>query len=582
MKVDKETLLKHHFWIVLGSFALLWLIGLCFMLFTLGDEIRKHKDDYTKKKEAVKTAKDTPGGPKNPVTFLPPWQKHQAMFLKHKDDVWTVGWALQKDIYDWPSRNLQRKMTDPSVQLSYEERDEFKKTHYDLYFDALRARFKERYEAKGIAPVEFGSPFNDLMGRVTFLVQGEETPLPTHEDIWLAMEDLWMKRELLDIVRNVLESDSKMEFKEVVQASDPAGKSLPEGALARFRVANGTWELDLIIEKGEEARDRRISANSKIKNIHPGKRTLAVANPHNQAPLVFKIRQGGKAPLTLAVTGEPLAYLQEEAFGKTTDLPTLDLEAPFEVAQFFDWYSSPIKRIDKIVLGWPSSRTAGAPLVPKPDYALADGQATGGGPAPVGAKTPGKAAPTAAPQGSGAGPAGARPQAGGSSQESLTRFGLERNRYLQVKPECRHLPLGMAMVVDQSVVPDVMAAVANSRLRIQVTQVEMTHIPGIQPQTQPAADGGGRPAGGAPPANEGGRPRVGPVLGPGGNVPSRAAGGRTEASDANDPNLVELGVYGIAAVYENFEVYEKKKQPPAGAAAPAAPPAAAPAAGAKR
>jgi hypothetical protein len=576
MKVDKELLLKHHFWILLGTFALLWLIGLCVMLFTLSDTIEGHKKDFKAKLDAANG--EVKAGPKNEKTYVPPWDKHKEMFLDHKDKVWHLGWLLQKDMYTWPGA-FKDKMTDPSVVLSFEERDEFKKNLYDLYVNSLRDRLKRSYDYKngpaGVTPVDFN--FDAVIKPVAFMTVGEETPLPTHEEIWLAMEDLWIKRDLVDIVRDVLDKTSKMEATEAVRPSDPDAKEklakagLPEGAVARFILANATWELDLIVEKGEEQRDRRISPHSRIRNIHPGKRTLSLANPHTKAPLAFKIYQTGLAPITLSVTGEDLPYGQSEEFGKATDLVNLKLDEDFTVQQVFDWYTAPVKRIEQVVLGYQSSRTASAPLLANTEFAKADQGQPGSGPGagPGGGaggkpqlKPPGPAG-GAAP---GGGPLGGAPAA--AAHDDKTKFGLERERYVQVKPECGHLPLGMVLIVDQTHVPDVMAAFANSRLRIQVTQVEMTHAANVHPQSEPPP--AERPA--QAPANPGGKPGPMPGGAPGLNPPARS-GTAGSGAEADDPNLVELGIYGIAAIYENFEVYLKNKQKPGGAPGPATPPA---------
>jgi hypothetical protein len=121
---------------------------------------------------------------------------------------------------------------------------------------------------------------------------------------------------------------------------------------------------------------------------------------------------------------------------------------------------------------------------------------------------------------------------------------LERNRYLKVTPQCRQLPVALSLVVDQAHLEEVLYALANSPLRIQTTQVDFRHVRGIKPASAEGGPPGGDGAG--PPPKF---PREGAFDGRvGGPPPEGGAEGAPRNED--DPNLIQLEVYGIAAVYQ--------------------------------
>src|SRR5262249_5219592 len=160
---------------------------------------------------------------------------------------------------------------------------------------------------------------------------------------------------------------------------------------------------------------------------------------------------------------------------KPVELPGYDPKAPLVVDQVFNWYTSPIKRVDHIETGNKlalSHRSAIHPLQPKQ----------------IGKKEE-EATPSAAPPSSERGgmggmmPAGEMPgmtTSGGNASGTLTPNGLEKSRYLDVSDQARRMPVAMVLVVDQSYVQEVLTAVANSRLRMWTTQWEWQHTHGIQ------------------------------------------------------------------------------------------------------
>jgi hypothetical protein len=92
------------------------------------------------------------------------------------------------------------------------------------------------------------------------------------------------------------------------------------------------------------------------------------------------------------------------------------------------------------------------------------------------------------------------PMAGMQGAKTATNVtpnnGIDRDRYLQepqkegeTEKPSRHLPLALQLIVEQAHINDALAAVANSRLRIQITQVEWHHATGIKPENEPGSEG---------------------------------------------------------------------------------------------
>lgn len=348
--------------------------------------------------------------------------------------------------------------------------------------------------------------------------------------------------------------------------SDP----LPKGFLARQRFRNPSWELELLIEENDK-KQVVISPKSKIKNIHVNHRTLSLHD------LQLLVKQPGQTPVTLRVQGEPLSWNETTEVREGVRIDNFNIKRPVEVEQILDWTTSPIKRIDDIRLGYHSHRTAEIGYhakkfagTPEPTVELP----------PIGGNTDTdrqQAAETAA------------------ATAGKTPNGLERNRYYDVTNQVRRLPLGVLLVVDQAHIQDVLTAFSNSRLRIQPTQVHFQHVRGVGPQPPPGSERDPEKPG---TIEKPGFPRPNPKLGGGGigTLPPRPGGenpggvgkppfgqpvadqGRTGADE--DPNLVQLAVYGIASLYERYPPRqggpEGSNPPPSPSPAPPPPPTADP------
>src|SRR6266568_9432100 len=97
MTVDKETLIKHRFWIALGVFGLLWLVGLILIPTVQGSSNAEAEKKFTDAETEIKKVTD----PKNEF-FVKPLEGKQHTLTDKKGDVWGMAWEYQKDMCTWP------------------------------------------------------------------------------------------------------------------------------------------------------------------------------------------------------------------------------------------------------------------------------------------------------------------------------------------------------------------------------------------------------------------------------------------------------------------------------------------------
>lgn len=632
--LDAEALKKHHFWIILGLFAALWIAAAVMAKVTAG----------VAKKNAWKEAKDKidgalKAGPKTEA-YQKPWSDHGQKFSNHKDVIWKDAWVVQKDMYGWPD-NMRRdavplypddyfapKNRDGTVNITLDQnnRNAFKRDWYPTQFPPL---------LNYCDPAEFSGGFYSVFP----MQQWDARGTPTREEIWLAQEDFWVRREMMFMIRNAM--DSMAWLKDVTPKEEKAKelerakkKEKPADGIEYKRVfRNSNWELTLLFERDEAGRGHVVSDKSTIKNVNANGRTLMLAHPKTTRGLPFQLFQGinGRTAAPLEIAGEPLAGELSTPLKKKYRISPVNLNVNLDdprnelyVTQALAWENSPIRRIDALMLGLHSHRTVTAALKinedmkkldPDPEGDAAAAPADGGG-MMGGGMSPGGATGSA-DSGRMPGMAGGR-SAGPADGTRINR--IDRARYIQVTPQCRHLPVAMRLIVEQAHVHDILTAVANSRLRIQITQVSLTHAPEAKrgvlgsAAAGPGGLAGGRPLGGVagmPGGEAGSSPDGGSEeggRGPGGRAPGPMMGGSMggmgsmgsmgypsrpgmsgfgggdggygmpsmspgvadkTATFYDTANLVELSIYGIAALYEPFPPRPKTDAaaPPAGSAA---------------
>lgn len=616
MKLDKDTLVKNQFWFLLVVYLVIWVVALGVLKLGAADAVTAKQKAFEDNKKAIETAQKN--RPKN-KSFNEPWEKYGAVFAEAKNKVWQQAWETQNpsnrpDLWlfnwDWQTSRTARSLK-PTLYVS----DEIAIQDLEEYKSDLYKRQVDRTEIAKIAePIEL-SP-----GVIT---QVEWTKTPTKEDFWYAQEDIWVKKEFLRVIRSVLDNVGR--FEPVDVSKEPLPQSFAEKGIKTWRrFRNVNWEIDLALEPNpNRPSELQVSPVSTIKNVHPGKRTLALVNPKTNKGQGFKFRQN-RTDYPFEIAGEPQPYgaSPTKIGDKPVAPPGLNFSKEFELYQVFDWTSAPVKRIDQVVFPYTDQRLSDKPLkphkdLPKPEEPAADASggtpgmpgAPGGGPGPggPGGPDPSRMGPRGGKLGGmGEGPGGPGGMGGmgaGDTGGDRTDNGLRRDRYLQTTETSRALPFGLVLIVDQSNIQDVLVALADSRLRVQTTQVAFQHVRGIRPSDTGEAGpaGGDRPGGMERPGGIG-KPGMPPGLGTGGGRggddvrgPGPGGGGRkfsgmgggppgpggkfggmappggipplggysggflgapgmtgTTGQDEDDPNLVELSVYGIATLYERY------------------------------
>lgn len=552
MRVDKDALIKHHWWILLALFFLLWLVTV--VMIKTASAASKAKADFDSAQSSLKATEAKV--PKN-QSFNKPWEEYGATYTAQKDRIWGDAWEVQKDIFDWPSSPTAKldRLKYYDDPIGFFERQEYKEDLWKTQFKNLegemdpidfsggnegflhimlpgfakQTRRADAGQAGGPAPgiPGIGGPGIPRGGAAPAqqnVVVDNPTAfdtwwkfVPSEEECWLAQEDFWVKRELLRIVRDAVRSIARFtEDKDALKGQTP-----PEGVVSRHLFRNNLWEIDFMVEKPKG--QWIISPKSTIKNLHPAARIVPLSASPTSGGLHFVLRQSNKI-FPFKVDGEPLAYGAVAKFNKQTEVDSINFEKPFELEQAFENANSPVRQIVELQLGKQSSRTANLPLLAslliKPK---ADETAPGSAPKPA-----------TAPPGVPAPPAPAPGAAAGSVADEVTQNGLTRMRYIFRSQQCRHMPVALLLIVDQAHMHEVLVAMSNSRLRVQTTQVQYRHINHYHPSSA-----------------------------------GRLAPGSVAPQD-EDPNLVEMAIYGIASLYERFppKDYKPSAPPPAAPGAP--------------
>lgn len=667
--VNKEVLKKHHFWILTGLAPLLVLIAVILITSGVGSAIDKKKDEIDSTTKTLGT-KQSPKS--NHLITLMDGQK-TALEAK-RGDLWKENWERQigvdpatgkqdpeKNLLRWPVRRSDKLapfnytadyLKDPN-QLRFGElvqrfqvnakgepvkdepqtiltRNEFKRREVYLA-EYSNAEPLKNYAGTGmadtVAPTRFANGWQTTLRYVTIPETGGETGWgvgPVNSDqLWLALEDVWVQRALLQAIRQVNADVGRFDK---IDRRDENGKALPDNPLER-RFKSRLWEVELKVTRRD---DNKWFVGGKLRNLSDRLQLLGSQVDGRPAPL--------RLMLKLTPDGAPWPFEIEGAFvagGATIDVqpterhvlpPTTTPIEIFSVEQPFDGATVPVRRIDRMVLGYKDSRHAGLPLKGPdqvspddkdkvfPEYkrqaaAAADGGAAGSG----GMEGYGGAQQQQMSMKPGGAGAAGGTRGGGSTREGGGAVGTvvdgNKARYVDVTPQVRRMPVAISLITDQAYIQDVLLAYANSPLRFQVTQVHWQRFRGnlggpaggggsaggTGPFSgMPAAPGVGGGGGGGGGMDEGDRiggsasgqqgsgfdlgggglggklggfgpAGGGPSLGGGsGNVLGGGAGGGSISEAQLSSGLVELTIYGVVSIYDKYV-------PPADAATAAAP-----------
>jgi hypothetical protein len=598
-KFDKDMLKKHHFWLlfvpVLLGLLLAWL-GLVFGVDAATDE----KDKANRaEKEKIEKAKA------QPKETLKLFEARKVELFDLRTKRWEEMWNQQKGVFEWP-----KSLGDDQIVKVKDKKFGTPITD-SSFLDAFRDHYVKDYAtlASDSAPMQFAGSWSSVLRHVPSWKRNPES-----EDVWLAVEDYWIEKEVVTALSNVNKEAAKL--KHFPQEKD---------TLRSRTFYNRVWQLELQLVN----KPNGVALQGTIKNLT---NRLQPFNATNELLFDVTLSETAEAkPFRFAVEGGALEAGKQEPI-KFVEKKHMVLEGNptgiYKVEQIYDPRTAPVKRLDNLKLDDKAKSARhfqyelqmSAFSEKAPDVvAAASGGSGGGGTGMAGGPPMGSSlGPTAGgpPPGFGApppGPGPGGPSGGGANANANVDFtfnGLARRRYISRTDQVRAVPVGLTVVADQSFVQDAITAVANSKLRFQTVQTHLARFRGSITYSAPAGGGdspagtppgggsslgpppgggsslgpppaggsslGPPPAGGSslgpPPAGgsslgpppAGGSslgPPPGSGPGPSGGMPSGGFPGsgvpRSSNEDQVATNLVEVSIYGIATLYEKFEAVKK-------------------------
>jgi hypothetical protein len=655
--MNKDKLKKHHFWVLLGLVPLLVLIAVVSINSGVGAAIEE-------KQKAIQDAETQVKGKSNAKGnyLIDKMEQRVAGLSSKRTELWESNWKKQYPLFVWPKDkdNLLAKLNydekgnglkfgSKDIPNAEGELDVFKRREvYLKTYEQMAERIAPTQFGNGAAsaglsprgPGAFGGPGVLFGGGAPRAGEGWQSVLrhvttpsgwgeqqPTPYQIWLAMEDIWVQRSMLEAVRAVNEQIATFEKKDLAAAD---GKAADNNNPLHRRFVSRLWDVELEVKRV----DNKYTLGGKLTNNTDKLQLLGIGNVME---LDVWLDRNATQPFHFKVGGEfvpgrgkmDIVYVS----GDHDIPPGTTVTEIFKVEQVFDTRTVPVRRIDKLVLGYPDARNANKPPVKHKEFpedpadttaGQVPGAVPGGGRGgPPSAPPPSTSGPPRGASAEGPGAAGGVGAAGtvgagwpvvygaGTMESTLD---ATKKRYIESTTQVRRMPVAIAVIVDQSYLEDTLTAFANSPLRLQITQVHWQRFRGTlgEPTTgggfagapgpggaeAPLLSGGGvvgsafqgssgeerpvgpgpRPprggaaAGGAfvpPPGVLGPRPgQFGPPRGPGSEYPG-GTGAATMSEGQLTSGLIELTIYGVVSLYEKY-------QPPPDASAGTNPPTATP------
>lgn len=381
--MNKDKLKKHHFWILFGLVPLLVLIAVITISSGVGAAIEDRQAKIKKAQDDVSAKRGAKGN-----KLIEKMVKRAEDIANKRTELWEVNWKKQFPLFTWPkdSAGLLSRLDydekgqglafgDKAIPTANGELDVFRRK--EVYLNEY-AKMAER-----IAPTQFGSGAASapagggglLGGRPgAGLVGGGSTPRagdgwqavlrhvsewgqqqPTPYQIWLALEDMWVQRAMIEAVRSVNEEISRFDPKPLAKAD---GGAAQEDPLHR-RFVNRIWDVELWVDKVENKqvmKGKLTNNTDKLQLLGSGSSLILNVWLDENTAEPFKFKIGGEF-----VPGR----------GTMTIVPTVDHNIPpgtpvtkiAKVEQVFDGKTVPVRRVDKLVLGYPDARNAKVPPV---------------------------------------------------------------------------------------------------------------------------------------------------------------------------------------------------------------------------
>ncbi len=380
------------------------------------------------------------------------------------------------------------------------------------------------------------------------------TAKPTVPELWLALEDFWVQRELLAVVERTNKALTQFE---------------PEFAFWNYNPLKRTfvsrlWHLDL--EVVAEASRKYLKAtvrnpNDRLQMLGASKvmrLKVWLDNPAEKEPSLPDYVIGGELVPGRSTMEVALQKIdpRNRALPGSHAIPLDRLITRIaKVEQILDEVSVPVKLIQALELGVTDHRRGAATFVAPKLKGLPEDAAAADPAAPPPMQGEGGPGP-GSPGGIG-GIGGGLALAGAKSGPKEAVLLGNKLRYVEATDQVRRMPVALSVVLDLAFEQDLLVQFTNSPMRFHVTQTGWQRFRGALPRSAPA--GGGLP--GQPGLPGPGQPGLpgGPGLGgPDGEGGFGGFGGPTSAAVTAQANagLVTLAVYGVVSLYNEMPLTE--------------------------
>ncbi len=363
MKVDKEFLLKHQFWIILAVAVVLWLPIFFIAFFGLsGDEWKQNYESEYKKVSGLKDFKND--------KFVAELEKKRGSLDERKLELWQTEAAKQRDadeehlrwsqgtdglfwfnaMKNWelpvPKDNLEKVQGEKGILAQMKKGDmnaeidfAFRKNWYDGFY---KPQIEE--VSSLVAPALVDGDGKDVVYCSQFDVFKTTNKVPDSAQVWLMQEDLVVRREVLRLIHGAVDSLLRFtptgEFHRMPYASTPH----------TYQSAN--WELELVLNAPEKkapaaapgaksgsagsgsaapaAAGLFLSPTSKLINIRADQAAASLKD------LRLRLSQprGRAEPILVSLSrpGEPLAF--DPSKKKAVKFEELGVKEPIELVNF--------------------------------------------------------------------------------------------------------------------------------------------------------------------------------------------------------------------------------------------------------
>ncbi len=375
------------------------------------------------------------------------------------------------------------------------------------------------------------------------------------DEAWIAQEDLWIQSEIYRLIR--VANDSISKFTPIKQ--DHKAK------WAMFR--NPYFQMELQLKDNKNMEVKITNLLQRRQKIEAMKIRVRFADGGKAEPEVMPLVTESKYADPLEPYGDPKGKHVRVIPVRLALAGSEKRTGIFGLEQVLTWETAAVKRIDQIAIG---SKEADNVSLSQKNYAIGvqplkvekkadatdkekEGGGGGGGGKMLGIGGGGM---------QGGGPGGG----GGDKAAAPLANGFLPDRYQEVTPQFRRIPVAVVLIVDQNQVDRVQTAFNNSKLRFLTTQVLLNHYPKSLKPELPADKAGDEkaPGGGSPFGGGGGLPFGGGgfPLGAGGGFrpmgggagPFGGGGAQPAAAapvDEMETNM-ELVLYGIVTLYERY------------------------------